>query len=352
VVFFHIFTGMVSIYDTQGMEKLRSQVALQPDRMRHFLNAFFKKGASLQETLARLPESARVLFEKEVAFQSLVLVDRQDSSLDGSTKLVFQTEDGALVESVLMRPETGRVSLCISSQVGCACGCCFCATGKMGFARNLSVEEILDQVAQANRLIAAEEGRLVRNVVFMGMGEPLLNIENLFGALEILSAVPLFNYSPTRLMISTVGIPEKMITFSARFPRVRLALSLHSARPSVREALMPFAQRYPLDQLAPVLKTLSESGKIMVEYLMLKGVNDQLEDLEALMHYLKGLRVHINLIPFNAFPGCSLEGTSREDRKAFATKLKKQGFETTLRHSFGTDIAAACGQLAQRKNLS
>ena len=342
---------MISIYDTEGMEWLRAQSALQPDRMRHFLNAFFKKGKSPEEALSLLPKPTQHFFKKEVEFQILEILDRKDSALDGSTKLVFRAKDGALVESVLMRPETGRVSLCISSQVGCACGCCFCATGQMGFVRNLSVAEILDQVTQANQLIEKEEGRLVRNVVFMGMGEPLLNLENLFGALELLCAIPLFNYSPTRLMVSTVGIPEKMGAFSERFPRVRLALSLHSARQSVRESLMPFAKRYPLEQLALALKTLSESGKIMVEYLMLKGVNDQPEDLNALIHYLKGLWVHINLIPFNSFPSCSLEGTPREERKAFATKLKKEGFETTLRHSFGTDIAAACGQLARTQKM-
>jgi 23S rRNA (adenine2503-C2)-methyltransferase len=314
------------------------------------------------EKMKNLPKAMREKLDSEFTLRPLKMLTVQDS-VDGSRKYLFELHDGHTVEVVLllMRDkeyhEDGslkhqeRYTVCISSQVGCKVGCAFCLTAKGGFMRDLTAGEIVEQVRQIKRDNDIDANRRV-NLVFMGMGEPLLNIENLFGALEILSAVPLFNYSPTRLMISTVGIPEKMITFSARFPRVRLALSLHSARPSVREALMPFAQRYPLDQLAPVLKTLSESGKIMVEYLMLKGVNDQLEDLEALMHYLKGLRVHINLIPFNAFPGCSLEGTSREDRKAFATKLKKQGFETTLRHSFGTDIAAACGQLAQRKNLS
>jgi 23S rRNA (adenine2503-C2)-methyltransferase len=288
-----------------------------------------------------------VVFEKEIEFYALKEVERKDSALDGSTKFVFQARDNALVESVLMRPQTGRISLCISSQVGCACGCSFCATGRLGFSRNLSVEEILDQVAYANRLVCQEEGRIVRNVVFMGMGEPLLNLKNLFAALEILSLVPLFNYSPTRLMVSTVGIPENMVHFTERFPQVRLALSLHSARQDVRESLMPVAQQHSLEQLYSVLKEISESGKIMVEYLMLKGINDQSEDLEALMDYLSGLRVHINLIPFNSFQGCLLEGTSREKRKAFSTQLKKCGFDTTLRHSFGTDISAACGQLAR-----
>ncbi len=337
---------MVSIYDIEGIERLRSRHAVQPHRIKLFRNALFKNVLERDDALATLPENAQAAFRSEVAFQSLELAERRDSEIDGATKLLFRTADGALVESVILRPKTGRTSLCISSQVGCACACGFCATGRMGFLRDLSTAEILDQIVQAARMVKPE-GRSIRNIVFMGMGEPLLNTGNLFQSLELLRAAPLFNYAGSRLMVSSVGIPHAMEELARRFPEIRQAISLHSARQEVREQLMPLARKYPLKQLRKSLAALSANGKVMVEYLMLDGVNDRDGDLQALETYLRGIPVHINLIPFNAFEGCTLRGTPRPGREAFATRLKQAGFDTTLRHSFGTDIAAACGQLAQ-----
>ena len=339
---------MVSIYDTGGLEALRVRNAVQPHRMKLFLNALFKKAMDREGALAVLPGNAREDFARNVAFQSLELFGRHDSELDGASKLVFQTADNHLIESVLLRPKTGRISLCISTQVGCACSCGFCATGRMGFARNLASAEILDQVVQASRIVAPE-GRPIRNVVFMGMGEPLLNQENLFQALEFLRAAPFFNYAGSRLMVSTVGIPAAMERFSARFPDVQLALSLHSARQEVREKLMPQARKYTLDRLRESLLEASRNGKVMIEYLMLDGVNDGDADFQALENYLRDIPVHINIIPFNEYAGCNLRGTPEADMKAFADRLKAAGFHTTLRYSLGADIAAACGQLVQHR---
>jgi len=338
---------MVSIYDIDAIEQLRAHHAVQPHRMRLFRNALFKNALDWEEALATLPDGAREAFRNEVAFQSLELAERHDSKIDGASKLVFRTADGHLLESVLLHPQTGRTSLCISSQLGCACACGFCATGQMGLVRNLSAVEILDQVAQAARLAKAE-GRAIRNVVFMGMGEPLLNMDNLVLALDFLQAAPFFNYAGSRLMVSTVGIPHEMERFSKRFPEVRLALSLHSARQEVREKLMPLARKYPLDLLRESLVAASLNGKVMVEYLMLDGMNDRDEDFQALEAYLRGIPAHINIIPFNPFDGCELRGTPKPGRKAFAARLKQAGFDTTLRYSFGADIAAACGQLVRK----
>ena len=337
---------MVSIYDVEGMERLRARHAVQPHRMKRFRNAFFKKAEEAAEALGQLPEPARAAFAEQVAFHCLELAERRDSRTDGATKLLFRTADGLAVESVVLRPRTGRTSLCVSSQAGCACGCDFCATGKMGLQRDLGAGEILDQVARAARLVAPE-GRSIRNVVFMGMGEPLLNSENLFRALELLGGSAFFDYAGSRLMVSSVGIPHAMEELARRFPQVRQAISLHSARQEVRERLMPLAGKYPLGRLRQTLERLAENGKVMVEYLMLEGVNDGEEDFQALEAYLRGLPVHINIIPFNAFAGCDLRGTPRGRREAFAARLKRAGFDTTLRYSFGADISAACGQLAQ-----
>jgi 23S rRNA (adenine2503-C2)-methyltransferase len=338
---------MVSIYDSDALEELRRRHAIQPHRMKQFKNAFFKNAYDGTAAVATLPQSVQSDFSKHVAFQSLELFKCQDSEVDGASKLIFKTTDGHLIESVVLRPKTGRTSLCISSQIGCACNCTFCATGQMGFTRNLTTPEILDQVAQANRLVKPE-GRTIRNVVFMGMGEPLQNLRSLFQSLQILMNPALFNYAGSRLMISTVGIPAAMEQFSEQFPSVQLALSLHSARQNVREKLMPLAKKYPLDTLRNTLIKISQHGKIMIEYLMLDGVNDQPIDRLALENYLHGIPAHINLIPFNETSGCTLHGTPLEARKTFADQLKSAGFQTTLRYSLGTDIAAACGQLVQR----
>jgi len=338
---------MISIYDQNGLEELRSRMAVQPHRLRLFRNAFFKKGLDYEEALDLLPENAREAFRRTVDFQCLELCAQHDSQIDGASKLGFRTLDGHLVESVILRLKTGRTALCVSTQVGCVCRCSFCATGGLGFSRNLGGGEILDQVAQANRLLRAE-GRKVRNVVFMGMGEPLHNLENLFQSLETLCDPRCFDLQPARLTVSTVGVPAGMRACAERFPGVKQAVSLHSARQEVREKLIPVARKYPLDELHAAIEKVTERQQIMIEYLMLHGVNDSEEDFHALEEYLRGLSVHINIIPFNEFPGCMYQGTPRAEREAFANRLKKAGFYVTLRYSLGADIAAACGQLARR----
>ncbi len=339
---------MVSIYDMDGVEELRRRNAVQPHRLKLFRTALFKNALSWNEALEALPENARHDFSHTLKFKSLKLAERHDSEIDGASKLVFQTSDHHLIESVILRPATGRTSLCISAQVGCACYCSFCATGQMGFTRNLTVDEILDQVVQASQIVKPE-GRSIRNVVFMGMGEPLLNLENLFQSLEFLRAAPFFNYSGSRLMVSTVGIPHAIECFSLKFPDVQLAFSLHSARQEIREKLIPQARKYTLDMLRESLLEASRNGKVMIEYLMLAGVNDGDADFRALENYLRDIPVHINIIPFNEYAGCNLRGTPQAERKAFADRLKAAGFDTTLRYSLGADIAAACGQLVQHK---
>lgn len=339
---------MITIYDVDAMDEVRGRHAVQPHRMKLFRNVLFKKSGDWNEALMELPEHARADFDRCVEFEGLELVERHDSEIDGAGKLIFKTHDGHLIESVVLRPKTGRTSICISSQVGCACYCSFCATGKMGFTRNLTMAEILDQVSQANRMIRSE-GRTVRNVVFMGMGEPLLNMDQVCAAVEFLRAPQFYDLADSRITVSTVGIPHAMEQFVETFPKVQLALSLHSARQTVRERLMPQARMYPLERIRETLVRASHAGKVMIEYLMLAGVNDSEEDAQALMDYLRGIPVHINLIPYNEFSGSSLTGTLAPERVRFADRLKNAGFDTTLRYSMGSDIAAACGQLVQHK---
>jgi 23S rRNA (adenine2503-C2)-methyltransferase len=234
--------------------------------------------------------------------------------------------------------------------VGCAANCEFCATGKMGIARNLSAAEILDQLIQANGLLAAE-GRSIRNLVFMGMGEPLHNEDQLYAALDVLADRECFNLNLKRVLISTVGIPEAMLRCARRFPDARMALSLHSARQKVRERIVPIARRHGLAELRAALAEVAATGghEVMIEYLLLAGINDGPADLEALVAYLRGIPVHINLIPYNAITGAwHLVGTDSQRRAEFSQALKAAGFAVTTRYSLGADIAAACGQLARQ----
>ena len=324
---------MNSVYDIQALETL----CRDPYCQKLFCNAFFKKALPLEECLAKAPELAGKL-----NFQYLEIVERHDSQRDGATKLVFRTEDDRRIEAVILRIASGRTSLCISSQVGCAADCQFCATGKLGFIRNLTAAEMLDQVLLVKRLLR-EEGRTLRNVVVMGMGEPLRNEENLFQCLGTLRDPRFFNLSDNHLLVSTVGIPDAMIRFAERFPKIRLALSLHSARQEIRERIMPVAKIQTLEKLKTVLPDIQE---FMVEVLLLKGVNDGPEDVAALIDFLRGTKAHINLIQFNEHPGSQFEPVTKEAREAFGDELKRAGFKVTLRYSLGDDIAAACGQLA------
>jgi len=340
---------MFSIHDDIALEELRRRLRIDPVHLRRLRNAFLKKRLSSDEAIRELPLEHRARFAEQVAFHSLDLHSRHDSQLDGASKLIFCTRQGRLIESVILRISSGRTSLCVSSQVGCAVRCEFCATGQMGLAVDLSRDEILDQIVQANRMLLPEE-RPIRNVVFMGMGEPFHNEAAVAEALDVMLSPLGFNLSPAHLLVSTVGIPDAMIRFARRYPRVGLALSLHSARQEERERLIPLARRFPLDALRAAIDevALVQARPLMVEYLLLAGVNDTDADVEAIATYLNDADVYINLIPYNPIDA-NLVGTPRERRKQFAERLRQAGFNVNLRYSLGADIAAACGQLVQRQ---
>ncbi len=317
-------------------------------------NAFYKTFRGAEAALSELPDEVQAEARAEIDFHSLTLLSSHDSQIDGATKLLFATHDGLQIETVILRVASGRTALCLSSQVGCAAACVFCATGKLGIRRNLEAHEILDQVVVANQILVPE-GRRVRNIVFMGMGEPFHNEDALFESLAVLENPKCFDHSLALLTVSTVGIPEAMERCARQFPRVNQALSLHSARQDVRAELIPFARRHDLSELREAVAAVSalQGGHtVMIEYLMLAGVNDRPADLAALAAWLDGLRVHVNLIPFNAIGDDSgLEPTAKAEREALGAELKRRGFVVTLRRSLGVDVTAACGQLIRRENL-
>lgn len=345
---------MTNIYESRNIDGLRRELRIDPQAVRRFRIALLKHGRSDADALAELPVEVRGAFADHVDLHALELFSRSDSQLDGASKLLFRTRAGMLIESVILRIATGRTTLCVSSQVGCAAACDFCATGKMGIAQNLSPVEILDQVVHARQALAAE-GRTLRNLVFMGMGEPFHNEENLYATLEALIAPELFHHPPSRILVSTVGLPDAMIRCARRFPAIHLALSLHSANQAARERIIPLARRYPLDELRRALLELNRiqpaNTPVMIEYLMLAGVNDALDDARELVAWLDGLRVHVNLIPFNPIDDApNLQGSDRATREAFGAHLKAAGLKTTIRYSLGADVAAACGQLVRKEN--
>lgn len=338
----------ISIHDHAAVDALIRRLRIDPYHLRRLRSAFYRKQQPVEKALTILtPEQASAV-QEAVDFHPLKLQRRVDSQIDGASKLLFQTHDGHLIETVILRIATGRTALCVSVQAGCAAACAFCATGKLGLARNLTHAEILDQVIQAGQLLRGEE-RTIRNLVFMGMGEPFHNETNLYATLNTLRSNDGFAMGDARLLVSTVGVPAAMQRFVAEFPKVRLALSLHSARAKQRPQLVPLAKKYSLTELKAALQHINQQQgqSVMIEYTLLQGLNDTNEDLAALSDYLSGLDVHLNLIPYNPIPSApDLVGTAPERRTEFANALKAQGFKVTIRYSLGADIAAACGTLA------
>lgn len=262
---------------------------------------------------------------------------------DGTRKLLLRLCDGEAIETVII-PASRRVTLCLSSQAGCAMGCGFCATARMGLRRNLTAGEILAQIFLARRELGVSE-RLT-NYVFMGMGEPLANYPRLIAALAIMTARWGMGISPRKITVSTVGIAPMMERLLAEVP-VRIAVSLHAADDRLRGRLAPINQRYPLAALLQACRRLplKQRDRITFEYVMLRGVNDSAEDAKRLAGLLGPLRAKVNLIFFNPFEGAGFESSTRRVVDDFQAILRQGNLTATIRESRGADIAAACGQL-------
>jgi 23S rRNA (adenine2503-C2)-methyltransferase len=259
--------------------------------------------------------------------------------------------DGGNAIELVFIPEARRGTLCVSSQVGCALDCSFCSTAQQGFARNLTAAEIVGQVVYAVDALAAEgRGRRVTNVVFMGMGEPLLNMEQVLPAVELLTDDFALGLSRRRVTISTSGIVPALRRLGER-TQISLAVSLHAANNALRDELVPINRKYPLEQLMPACRDYvarTPHRRITWEYVMLDGVNDSDADADALAGLLRDIPSKINLIPFNPFPGTHYRCSSRRRIERFTERLCRAGYTVTVRRTRGDDIDGACGQLVGR----
>jgi 23S rRNA (adenine2503-C2)-methyltransferase len=293
-------------------------------------------GAPGYEAMTALPTSLRLELAEAVPFSTLEVVT-ESRSRDGTVKALFRTTDGHPVEAVMMRYRDGRRSVCLSAQSGCPLTCTFCATGQMRFGRNLTSSEILDQALHFRRVESLD------HAVFMGMGEPLMNLDAVIEACRLL---PELGIAHRRTTISTVGwLPGLRRLTDADLP-VRLALSLHAPEDSLRSQLMPVNDRYPLEDVLAACRTYYERRRrqVFVEYVMLAGVNDRVDQAHALARLLDARVFKLNLIPYN--PTGAFEGSSRGAIAAFKAAVEMGGLSATVRLTRGRDIEAACGQLA------
>lgn len=306
-----------------------------------------RRGASSWDDVTSWPKALRELAAERLPLWSVV-PDRHATSRDGTAKWALTAADGARIETVSIAHARDRRTVCVSSQVGCALGCKFCATGLLGAGRNLTAEEILDQVLTA-AVAADAAGVRVTNVVFMGMGEPLQNLEQVLAACDAICDPAGLGLSARKVAISTAGWVPGIDQLSRHPLPVRLAISLHAADDETRSALMPINNRWPIaNLLAACRRYCDTTGKrIFIEYLLLDGVNDSTADARRLAGLVRDGRFHVNIIEYNPTEG-PYRGSSRERREGFIEALERSGVTPSVRRSRGADIDAACGQLALR----
>ena len=324
-----------------------SSLGLEPYRARQISRWLYKKRVSDFSSMTDLSKEVRELLSERAGIDTLKLVKIEESK-DGTRKYLFELEDGNRIESVFI-PEKHWNTLCVSTQVGCPAGCKFCLTAKDGFTRNLTTSEIVDQYIQVQRDVGEE--RRISNVVFMGMGEPLLNFDNVKKAVEIMTNKDMLDLSTRKITVSTVGIVPGIRRMARELNKVKLAVSLHATTDEVRDFLVPLNRKYPISEIMKALRDYpaDNNRRVMIEYVMLKDINDSLEDAHRLAKLVKGVPVKVNLIPFNPYPGTPFEPTPREGIEEFQKVLWDYNIAAFIRDSRGQDISAACGMLRTKE---
>jgi len=340
--------GRIALKDLslRDLEAFIVSLGEKPFRAIQVARWLYGKGVRSLEEMTNLSRPFRQKLE-EAAWISSLDPAEVHSSEDGTRKFRFILADGEAVESVLL-PERDHLTLCLSSQVGCPLGCRFCLTGKRGWVRNLKPSEIIDQVIGVRSTLPP--GDKLTNLVLMGMGEPLLNYQNVLQALDVLRSPLGLQFSNRRITLSTAGIIPEMVELLSRRNFVKLAISLNATTDEQRSSLMPINRKYPLKSLLSACREvpLPNRERITFEYVLIREVNDSPEDAKRLTHLLKGIRAKVNLIAFNEYPGSSFRRPSEEGVQNFREILMAKGFTAMLRQSKGSDILAACGQLGGR----
>ena len=355
---------MSTIYDLDlnDLELLLNEWNEPAYRAKQIWQGLYQQLYSSPEQFSNLPNSLRTKLEEEFKFIPFSVRTYLDSSDKSTRKTLFELEDGNLIESVLMRygdpadehdshsmgkPTKQRRTLCISTQAGCAMGCVFCATGQLGFKRNLSSGEIVAQVMYYAQMLK-ERDEVVSNVVFMGMGEPFHNYDNVMAAIDRLNDADGYKFGARRLTISTVGLVPQIRRFAEEQRQVNLAISLHATDDEERLAIMPVNKRYKIDDVIEACKYYIEKThrRVTFEWALINGVNDTPEVAHKLAARLKGMLCHVNAIPLNPTQGYNGEATDRQRAQIFKETLEQAGIPCTIRMRRGIDINAGCGQLA------
>lgn len=335
--------------DRTGLEEYFSSIGEKKFRASQIMKWIHQLGVTDFQQMNNLSKDLRTQLSETATIENLQVTQDQVST-DGTRKWLLQLADGNHIEAVFI-PEDGRGTLCVSSQVGCALDCSFCSTGRQGFNRNLSTAEIISQLWLAAHLLEEEKkpGRKVTNVVLMGMGEPLLNFDNVVRAVRIMMDDFAYGLSKRRVTVSTAGVVPAMDRLGDIID-MRLAVSLHATNDELRNELVPVNKKYPLKELMAACRRFIDKqntrSRITFEYVMLDGINDQPEHARELVKLLKGIPALMNLIPFNPFEGSGYRTSSKRAVLRFRDILHNAGMTTVVRKTRGEDIAAACGQLA------
>ncbi len=330
------------------LDRHPDQYPLSGYRRTQLLEWVFQHGVSSFEEMSNLPKEIRAELEAEFKLNAFSSVEAFDST-DGSSKYLYTLHDGFSTEAVFM-PYQDRKTICVSTMVGCPAGCAFCATGRMGFGRNLTAGEIIAQIlgaARAQKILPTE----IRNLVFMGMGEPLLNYDNTLEAARIMLHEDGLGMSARRVTLSTVGLPDKIVRLAGEDVTVKLAISLHAPDEDTRRAIIPTAHAHSIADILGAAREYQQSSgrRVTFEYAMLKGINDRVWQADLMADLLRGLVAHVNLIPMNQWDDSGFSGSSEAQIQAFYDVLRDRGVPVSVRRSRGRDAGAACGQLALKR---
>lgn len=343
---------MKNLYDYTLMDLQQEMVNLnqKPYRATQIYSWLYQKRVHNIDDMSDISITFRDILKQEYSID-LPKVLKQQVSYDGTVKMLLELSDGSSVESVLMRYDYGN-AICVSSQVGCNMGCKFCASGLIKKQRDLTPSEMILQVMKMQEYLDNEgKGERVSHIVIMGSGEPFDNYSNVMKFIRIANEPKGLAIGARHITVSTSGIAPKIVEYSKEGIQVNLAISLHASNNETRNKLMPINKAYPLDKLFEAIREYSQNAdrRVTIEYILLKGINDSLENADELVNLLKGVFAYVNLIPYNEVAENEFKRSEKQSVRAFYERLKNKGINVTIRKEFGTDIDAACGQLRAKK---